>query len=98
MEKPLDTPAPIDRVSTQEGYDRWSACYDEEDNALIALEEPLVARLFGPVSGLRILDLGCGTGRHSVALATAGAKVTALDFSKGMLARARTRSGNLPIE
>ena len=95
---PPNPAPPVDRLSTREGYDRWSACYDEEDNPLIALEEPKVAELLGPVSGLRILDLGCGTGRHALRLAAAGAQVTAVDFSEGMLARARSRSGNLPVE
>ncbi len=99
----MDTPttpnpaAPVDRLPTREGYDRWSACYDDEDNPLIALEEPKVAELLEPVGGLRILDLGCGTGRHALRLAAAGANVTAIDFSDGMLARARERAGSLPI-
>jgi malonyl-CoA O-methyltransferase len=99
MENPITpNPAPaVERLPTREGYDRWSACYDVEDNPLIALEEPKVAELLGPVSGLRILDLGCGTGRHSLRLATAGAIVTAVDFSEGMLAQARKRAGDLPV-
>jgi len=39
-------------------------------------------------------DIGCGTGRHAIRLAAAaGAKVTALDFSEGMLERARAKPG-----
>lgn len=88
----------VDRLPTREGYDRWSGCYDTEDNPLIALEEPKVAELLGPVRGLRVLDLGCGTGRHALRLAAAGANVTAIDFSDGMLAQARKRAGTLPVE
>jgi len=100
MDNPITpNPAPaMERLPTREGYDRWSACYDTEDNPLIALEEPKVSELLGPVSGLRILDLGCGTGRHALRLAAAGANVTAIDFSEGMLARARDRAGTLPID
>ena len=42
----------------------------------------------GPVDGLRILDLGCGKGRFSRALAARGARVVGLDLSPGMLAEA----------
>lgn len=37
--------------------------------------------------GARVLDIGCGPGTLSLPLARAGAKVTSLDISKGMLAR-----------
>jgi ubiquinone/menaquinone biosynthesis C-methylase UbiE len=80
-------------VPTQEGYDLWAQIYDEEDNTLIALETTLVSRLLGDVHGLRVADIGCGTGRHAIALAEAGATVIAVDFSRGMLAKARAKPG-----
>lgn len=79
-------------VSTQEGYDRWSEIYDREDNALVALEEPLVDALLGPVQGLRVADIGCGTGRHAIRLVEQGAHVVGVDFSPGMLSRAEEKS------
>lgn len=36
----------------------------------------------------RLLDVGCGTGRHTIELARQGYVVTGLDFSQGMLAKA----------
>jgi ubiquinone/menaquinone biosynthesis C-methylase UbiE len=80
-------------LSTQEGYDRWSEIYDEEFNPLIALEERETPWLLEAVQGKRVADVGCGTGRRSLAMAAAGAQVTALDFSQGMLARARAKPG-----
>jgi malonyl-CoA O-methyltransferase len=85
--------AEAERVSTREGYDRWAEIYDDEDNPLIGLEEPLVAGLLGEAGGLDVVDLGCGTGRHAARLALAGARVTALDFADGMVARARGKPG-----
>jgi ubiquinone/menaquinone biosynthesis C-methylase UbiE len=80
-------------VPTREGYDLWAASYDGDPNPLVALEEPLVDGLLGDVRGLDVLDLGCGTGRHTVRLARAGARVTAADFSDGMLAQAMAKPG-----
>src|SRR5215208_5489058 len=77
----------------QSGYDRWASVYDHDGNPLIALETPEVRRLVGQIAGLGVLDLGCGTGRHSLWLAEAGATVTAVDFSEGMLNEARRKPG-----
>jgi len=89
--------APVDVLPTKDGYDRWAEVYDGDDNPLVALEEPWVDRLLGDVRGLSVADIGCGTGRHAVRLAAAGAAVQALDFSEGMLARARDKAGELNI-
>jgi SAM-dependent methyltransferase len=46
--------------------------------------------------GCSILDVGCGTGRHTIELARRGYKVTGVDISAGMLAeaeRAAKRAG-----
>ena len=82
-----------DQVATvREGYDRWSSNYDDDLNPLIDLEEPHMRKAIGKTRGLAVLDLGCGTGRHTVWLAAAGACVTAVDFSPGMLAAARRKT------
>jgi malonyl-CoA O-methyltransferase len=80
-------------LSTREGYDRWAEIYDTDGNPLTGLEEPELDRLLGDVAGLAVVDVGCGTGRHALRLAARGAKVTAVDFSEGMLARARGKEG-----
>lgn len=82
-----------DLLTTRAGYDRWAEIYDGEDNALIALEGPLVRELLGNVKGLDVIDIGCGTGRHAIELAAGGARVLAVDFSEEMLARARRKPG-----
>lgn len=89
-----ETTAVADTASSvQVGYDRWAAIYDHDANPLQALEGPAVRTAVGDVRGLMALDLGCGTGRHALWLAEAGASVTAVDFSDGMLAEARRKPG-----
>ena len=85
-------PVPPDRLSgVRAGYDRWARVYDHDANPLPALEDPHVRAALGAVGGLDIVDLGCGTARHTVWLAEAGARVTAVDFSPGMLEQARRK-------
>ena len=87
-------PKPCVQLTTQEGYDRWAAIYDSDGNPLIALEEPQVDAALGNVNDRSVLDVGCGTGRHALRLAAAGANVDAIDFSEGMLAKARMKPGS----
>lgn len=48
-----------------------------------------IVRLLGLPPGSKVLDLCCGTGRHSVPLASLGYDVTGLDLSRPLLRRAR---------
>jgi malonyl-CoA O-methyltransferase len=83
--------ARIEVIDTREGYDRWSEVYDRDGNALIALEEKYLPEILGEVRGLKVADIGCGTGRHASRLASSGAQVVALDFSTGMMRKAREK-------
>ncbi len=86
--------SPEDELAqTRTGYDRWAPVYDCDGNPLQALEQPRVRALVGEVRGQRVLDIGCGTGRHALWLANEGADVTAVDFSQGMLDEASTKPG-----
>lgn len=48
--------------------------------------------------GMRALDLGCGSGFQSVALAEMGFAVVSVDVCGGLLAELESRRGDLPIE
>jgi len=48
--------------------------------------------------GSSILDIGCGTGRHSVELARRGYAVTGLDLSAGMLAQASAAAKKASVD
>ena len=91
-DKGFDT-TEVEVVPTQTGYDRWAEVYDAEDNPLVLLEELHIGPLVGHMAGLAVADIGCGTGRHALRWAVAGARVVALDFSEAMLQRARAKPG-----
>jgi len=71
------------------GYGVWSAHYDQTDNPIIALEEPTVWSIFDPLPAGRVLDVACGTGRHTRRLVELGHQVTGVDYTAPMLAVAR---------
>jgi len=50
------------------------------------------------VDGMRLLDIGCGTGGFALPLALLGASVTGLDFSGNMLKRLTAEAERLGIE
>jgi 2-polyprenyl-3-methyl-5-hydroxy-6-metoxy-1,4-benzoquinol methylase len=51
-----------------------------------------------PIEGRTVIDIGCGPGHYSIALARAGAaKVLGLDFAPGMLKIARERAASYGV-
>lgn len=52
-------------------------------------EVDFIIEELGLTEGCRILDIGCGTGRHAVELARRGYRMTGIDISSGMLAQAK---------
>jgi SAM-dependent methyltransferase len=69
----------------------WVEMQERMDRYLAAISEALIA--FAQVRpGMAVLDVGCGTGATSLALAKAGAKVTGADISRPMLELARKRA------
>jgi SAM-dependent methyltransferase len=85
---------PLEELPVQDGYAAWAPLYDDDGNPLTALEGPVVRSWFGPLVGRRAIDIGCGTGRHTLALVEAGAaEVVALDLTPEMLATARAKPG-----
>ena len=83
---PREVAAMFDDVAP--GYDRTNAVLSMGTSALWRLA---TVRALGIIPGDRILDIAAGTGTSSAAIARAGARVTALDFSAGMVAVGRQR-------
>ena len=75
----------------REGYDRWAAQYDTYVNSTVAIDDLYFPALWAGVTGRDVLEIGCGTGRHTLRLAGQGNRVIGLDLSPGMLAIARDK-------
>lgn len=73
----------------QEFFDAHAPIYEENVFTKNTLAEvDFLIEELSPPRGASILDVGCGTGRHSVELAKRGYAVTGLDLSGQMLAEA----------
>lgn len=68
----------------------WVRAQASIDLSLAPLSEVAVARA-GSQAGEKVLDIGCGCGTTTAALAASGADVTGVDISAPMLAHAATR-------
>ena len=84
-------------------FDEVSPTYDLLNDVLSAYQTRLwrvaTVKAIAPRKGMHVLDLAAGTGTSSAAIAAHGARVTAADFSEGMLAEGRRRQeGNDRIE
>ncbi len=78
-------------MTIQDAYDRWSREYDSQENRTRDLDAALLPRLAPPLTGRTVVEAGCGTGKNSQWLVTRCRRLVGLDFSAGMLQRARRR-------
>ncbi|MEA1939165.1 MAG: class I SAM-dependent methyltransferase [Candidatus Caldatribacteriota bacterium] len=78
-------------------FDNVSDIYDDWYKTKIGkhadfVESECAFNLFKIKKGMKVLDIGCGTGNFSVKLAKKGCKVTSIDLSDKMLNLAREKS------
>jgi ubiquinone/menaquinone biosynthesis C-methylase UbiE len=66
---------------------------DDERDADADVQAQAAARLAACPPGGDLLDVPCGYGRHTIALARAGYRVVGVDRSRTLLAEARRRAG-----
>lgn len=78
-------------MNTQDAYNAWSGSYDDMPNLtrdleLKATQSTLANKHYG-----RVLEIGCGTGKNTSWLQGKVERLIAVDFSAGMLEKAREK-------
>lgn len=76
-------------MNIKHAYDTWSASYDSGRNLTRDLAGRIVRESIGQKRFHSIIETGCGTGWNTSFLAGIGDTVHAIDFSEGMLDRAK---------
>jgi 2-polyprenyl-3-methyl-5-hydroxy-6-metoxy-1,4-benzoquinol methylase len=80
-------------------FERYGQKYDRESFTQGTLGEcDFIEKELGFNKQLRILDVGCGTGRHSIELTRRGYRVTGIDLSETMLQQAREKAAAANLE
>ncbi len=84
-------------MGIQNAYNEWSQTYDADENLTRDLDQSGMRTTLAGQHFRSILEIGCGTGKNTTFLAEIGARVHALDFSEGMIQKARkkVKAGNV---
>ncbi len=78
-------------MNIQNAYNEWSDSYDTDENFTRDLDQKVTHTTLASQHFDSILELGCGTGKNTALLAQIGTKVHALDFSPGMIEKAKEK-------
>jgi len=86
--------------------DWWKEYFDEvylkiysqvDQDERIKREVDFIERVLELKKGMKVLDVGCGQGRHVIEFATRGHDVTGFDYSEYLLSVARKRAEHIGI-
>jgi ubiquinone/menaquinone biosynthesis C-methylase UbiE len=78
-------------MEIQNAYNEWSNSYDTNQNLTRDLDSTVTHSLLGGQRFESILEIGSGTGKNTAFLAEIGKHVHALDFSAGMIVKAKEK-------
>ena len=82
-------------------FENYAQTYDNENFTRGTVGEcDFLESEFASNKSLKILDVGCGTGRHAIELTKRGYRVTGIDLSESQLKRAKekAKTNNLSID
>ena len=94
----MDTAPIFDKISGE--YDRFNHLFSMDidkrwrrgaSRVALRIARKIALRKGCDVSEIKVIDLACGTGDLSIALAKRGLKVTGVDISEGMLEKGREK-------
>lgn len=79
-------------------FENYSRQYDNENFTHGTFGEcDFIEKEISYNKSLKILDIGCGTGRHSIELSKRGYHLTGVDLSEPMLTRARQKAAEAKV-
>src|SRR6476646_3621688 len=78
-------------MDIQNAYNEWSETYDADENLTRDLDREVTRKVLGDKHFDSILEIGCGTGKNTVFLTQIGTSVSAVDFSQGMIEKAKEK-------
>lgn len=78
-------------MDIQNAYNEWSETYDAYENLTRDLDRDVTRNVLDDGHFDSILEIGCGTGKNTVFLTQIGTSVRAVDFSQGMIEKAKEK-------
>jgi len=78
-------------MNIQKAYNEWSASYDSDENLTRDLDQQVTRDVLANLHFNSILEVGCGTGKNTAFLVQIGTSVHSLDFSQGMIEKAKEK-------
>lgn len=84
-------------MNNQKAYNSWAAIYDNNQNKTRDLDAVITPKVLSNYSFENVLEIGCGTGKNTLWLVKQAKEVWAMDFSKEMLAKLKSKLGNYPL-
>ena len=85
-------------MNTEQAYNQWAEQYDTNLNKTRDLEAIALREQLSAIQFENCLEIGCGTGKNSVWLKEKATRLTGVDFSAEMLAKATAKINDAHVE